>query len=216
MLYVTIYNQSTEIDDHHAVDLAYALNHQVSRDVAPVWQLRAVHVVLAPRGTPVKAEPGNWPLTLFENTDQAGALGYHDEVHGVPLMKVFVKTCLQDGVSPSSCASHELLEALIDPSINRLADDGAGKAWAIEVGDPVQNDSYYIPGASGAPVEVSNFAFPALFDPQGSGRLDHLGKAKAPFGGSPGGYMQWTSDLANWHQIGEDRMAGKIGRNPRG
>jgi len=128
---------------------------------------------------------GYWPVSIFDDADQAGALGYHDESPtGKPYGRVFVKTAQEYGVAPSSVLSHELLEALVDPHVNLWADDGSGREFALEVGDPVQDGSYDIHGIS-----VSNYVFPAYFDVRSKAvPRDRLGILSDPFSISAGGY----------------------------
>ena len=55
----------------------------------------------------------------MDDSDQAGALGYHDLTSaGLPMGKVFARTDLQNNLSWTVTVSHELLEILGDPMIN--------------------------------------------------------------------------------------------------
>jgi hypothetical protein len=171
--------------------------------------LATTGISLAPHGTKPPTSGPVWVAVFLDNADQANALGYHGEGSGgLIFQRIFVQTSRQDGVPESSVFSHEAAEAAVDPTINRLADDGSGKAWALEVGDPVQRDSYTINIGAGGTVSVSNFANPELFDPTATENFDHLGLVTHPFGLSAGGYGQWTSDLTNWQQVGSDLYAG--------
>jgi hypothetical protein len=62
-------------------------------------------------------------------------------------------------LSIASVVSHEVLETLADWGANRWADDGTGILWALEVGDPVESDSY-AQDTHGTPVTVSDFVTP--------------------------------------------------------
>ncbi len=149
--------------------------------------------------------PESWVLGLFASADQPGALGYHDKTKaGLPVMKVFPTLCAQEGISWTSCASHELLETLADPELCRAAQDHTGKFWAIEACDGVEQDSYLIDG-----VTVSNFALPTYFEPPKSKvKYDYLGLCKHPLEVRPGGYNQWYDPNSGWQQV--KHVDGKI------
>ncbi len=65
-----------------------------------------------------------------------------------------------------------------------------GTMIALEVGDPVENDSYEIK-ISKKPVAVSNFVLDAWFDPQASltTQRDYMNVTSGPMQMSAGGYM---------------------------
>ncbi len=96
-------------------------------------------------GTPLEASHYARHLEILLNSDQPGALGYHDEQSdvlqggsttgallrkasrhssrghrkghpGLPLMKVFAETTKEDGASLAEVCSHEMLEAAVDPN----------------------------------------------------------------------------------------------------
>ena len=67
-----------------------ALQIQVSRDFAPIWGSDA-DLTFIPRA--VQPPGGVWWLVILDNSDQAGALGYHDLTpDSLPLGKVFAST----------------------------------------------------------------------------------------------------------------------------
>jgi len=145
-----------------------------------------------------------WQLGLFRDPDQPGALGYHDETPaGLPLMKVFPLLDQQDGVEWSTTASHEILEALVDPNLCRCAWSPIdGKVWAYEVGDAVEQDSYSLFG-----VKLSNFVLPPYFEPPtdlSAAKFDFMGLVRAPYEIRPGGYGQtWDGQQWTEHTHGE-------------
>lgn len=166
-----------------------ALGRQLAEHLAPTWG--RVVPALQYGG---KAPAGASQIVLLEETDQADALGYHDETpEGVPYARVFLKPILSRwGTlynSPNSLSvtlSHELLELVGDPSANLWADGPGGLSYALELCDPCESDAYAIDD-----VFVSNFVFPGYFDPQGGPnvRLDYMGVIEKPFGVRPGGYQ---------------------------
>ena len=193
-------------------------------------------VVLIPRGAVLP--PASWHIELLDTSDQEGALGYHQDQafdqnssgarkasdrssRGLradslqPLAKVFVKTSQADGVSPSSVASHEMLETAVDPqvtdeaSIRKYLNTATGQFYIGEVGDPVQGEDYDVGAPEGRPCGwpeaiVSNFAWPAWFGAaQTRTALDFRGTRRAPFELAAAGYMSVApeGDPSAWTQI---------------
>ena len=172
-----------------------ALETQLERDFAPVWGV-AAELSLVPEGELPPEDA--WWLTLHDDSDRAGDLGYHDLTSaGLPLGKAFVATAEENGMPWSVVLSHELLEMLIDPYINLAAvirEGGvpSGMLYGYEICDPVRSDTYRIGG-----VAVSNFVYPTWFEtdrPQRGTRFDHLERVGAPLKLRPGGYAI-TSDM---------------------
>src|SRR5437764_113986 len=90
---IAIINESSVVSDADAQAATDALQIQVTRDFAPVWGVNAQLTFFPTGSTPPK---GSWWLVLLDNSDQAGALGYHDVTSdGLPLGKVFAATDLQ-------------------------------------------------------------------------------------------------------------------------
>jgi len=153
------------------------------------------------------AMPHEWPLYLLPASalDVKDALGYHDKTSkNLPVMKVFPELDAGDGMHWSVTASHELLETLVDPFLQRCIQSEDGKIWSLEVCDPVEADTYSIDG-----VMVSNFALPAWYEPsqahhRGADRYDFLGKCKAPYEVRTGGYAQFLSKQG-WKTITEGK-----------
>jgi hypothetical protein len=181
---IAIVNESTLFAKADCDAAVAAVKTQLHDDVAPAWNRFAPDVQAFDKLADV---PAGWCiLAILDNADQAGALGYHAETPtGQPYGRVFVKVSQRDGTSVSSVLSHEAAEMFADRACNRWAQAPDGTLWAIELGDPVQGDSYQKGG-----VEVSNFVTQAFFDdtPAPGAKFDHLGKLSAPFTLSPGGY----------------------------
>jgi hypothetical protein len=95
-------------------------------------------------------------------------------------------TALTGGLSVSAVLSHEVCEWFGDRFVNLWADDGRGTEYAVELCDPVEQDSYEIAG-----VAVSNFVTKRYFDrlcPKGM-QVDYLNKLTAPYSMTKGGYL---------------------------
>jgi hypothetical protein len=161
-------------------------------------------------GSPAAA---SWWLTVFDNSDQAGALGYHDLTpDGLPLGKIFAATDQQYGENWTVTASHELLEMLGDPDVNLSAlvqsSNTAGRLYAYEVCDACEADAaaYQINS-----VLVSDFVFPAWFESfrqANSTPFDFQKKITAPFQLLAGGYIG-VFDIrsgSGWTQITAEGM----------
>lgn len=189
---IAVQNLSTVVTDEDTQRMVAAVARQVRYHFSPGWGLSPVPVVFYGKGAvlPVGADL----IAILDDSDQAGALGYHDETpDGQPYGRVFAKPSLDNGgavltggLSVSVTFSHEVLELRADASCNLWADIGNGWEVALEVGDPVESDFYTHDG-----VAVSNFVLPAWFDPQAKqgARLDKQGTCTTPFEMTAGGYI---------------------------
>jgi len=192
-IHVAIINESTVVPDNEVAAATAALQIQVTRDFAPVWGIDA-KLTFIPTGQ--KPPAGIWWLVVLDNTDQAGALGYHDITSdGLPLGKVFVATDLQYGLKWTVTASHELLEMLGDPNINLAATQEPGRnggimtLYAYEVCDACEADGY---GYDIDGVTLSDFVYPSWFESfraANSTKFDFQGEISEPFELLPGGYI---------------------------
>lgn len=188
---IAIINASTKITDAQAEQVVNALQIQLDRDFTPMWGVSAkLHFV--PTGG--KPQSGHWWLTLLDNSDSAGTLGYHDiSNEGLPVGKAFIASDVQYGVAWSVTVSHELLEMLIDPYINLTVfsqtGDTAGTLYAYEVADACEDDAF---GYAIGSVLVSDFVTPAWFESwraPGSTLFDFKNHITAPFQLLKGGYI---------------------------
>ncbi len=193
MIAVAIVNHSTHADLTPALlaRVTKALMRQCVEDVMPLCQVVTPALSFDPTG---KTPAGASALVLFDNADQAGALGYHDETpQGMPYGRVFVHDILDNGGTIATGAnsvpvtlSHELVEMIGNESVNRWADMGDGAEVAYELCDPVESDSYDIDG-----VPLSNFVLPAWFDSNApsDALYDKLGRLTRPLTITSGGYL---------------------------
>jgi len=202
---IAVINASTVLKDSDVKAVVPALQTQVHRDFAAAWGIDADLTVVAKDSKP---PAGSWWLVILDDSDQAGALGYHDLTGaGLPLGKVFAGSDLKLGYQWTVTASHELLEMLADPDINLTAfvesSDKAGVLYAYEVCDACEADEfgYKINGTL-----VSDFVYPAWFESfrkKSSTQFDHGKRIKKPFGLLKGGYIGVYDVIAGggWHQI---------------
>jgi hypothetical protein len=186
---IAVINASTVVKDAEVQAALPAFQTQVSRDFAPAWGVDAALRFVAKGGKP---KPGEWWLAVLDDSDQAGALGYHDlTTEGLPLGKVFAKTDKQYGESWTVTFSHELLEMLGDPDINLTVfdeNDNGGRLYAYEVCDACEAEQF---AYAIDKVKVSDFVYPAWFESfrKAGTRFDHMRKVKKPLALLAGGYI---------------------------
>lgn len=204
---IAIKNESTVVTDAEVEDLVAALQIQHDRDFQPEWG-GSVKVIFLAKSSPLPK--GFWELVILDNSDQAGALGYHElTVHGDPLGKIFAKEDLDFGTSWTVTASHEFLEMKVDPLVNSCSEnDTATEArfYAYEVGDAVEDDQfgYDISLPNGHAVKVSDFVFPRWFAATEVDRApyDFRGHVTKPLELLVGGYISiFETSTGGWTQV---------------
>lgn len=216
---IAVIHASTVLTDDQVKSAVPALQTQVHRDFAPAWGIDA-DLTFVPKGS--KPAPGSWWLAILDNSDQAGALGYHDLTkEGLPLGKVFAGSDLQFGYEWTVTASHELLEMLADPDINLTvfveSDAKTGILYAYEVCDACEADKF---GYKINATLVSDFVYPAWFESfrkKGSTQFDYGKDIKKPFELLPGGYIGVfdVKSGSGWHQITAERGPYRYEMRPR-
>lgn len=175
----------------HLMKVADALQTQVIRDFAPVWNVSAV---VSPFSSLEDVPPASLPIVIVpEGTMPPRDHGFHLAPGGRPLALV------ADSEGWSVAASHELLEMLVDPQGRRRVrgqslEEGQGQVeYLMEVCDPCQKSTYSIND-----IEVSDFVTPAYYAPthETGRRYTFLGEIDEPLGlAKSGGYITWyTSD----------------------
>lgn len=220
MIEVAIVNASNVVTDAEAAATVAALQIQTTRDFFPIWGIDA-HLTFVGHGSNVPT--GHWQLVILDNSDQSGALGYHDITRdGQPLGKIFAGTDKRYGLSWSVTASHELFEMLVDPWVNLTvfaqSGDHAGRLYAYEVCDACEDDSF---GYKINNILVSDFVFPAWFESwrgHNSTKFDFQNHITAPFQLLKGGYIGYF-DIHNgggWKQITAENAPNYKSRAPVG
>lgn len=190
-----------------------AMQMQVSRDFARVWNVDVSLSIAADSDSMIV---GAWPLYIQNNINEPGLAGYHyvDSV-GVPYSKV------KYSINWTLTASHELLEMLVNPYLDRtvraVSIDGTGEnvEYLVEVADPTEDGiyGYRIDG-----VLVSNFFYPAFYDlfAQKNVQYDHLGWLTEPRKLLDGGFISWKNARGVWFQgfMAQNRLTvKKLGAN---
>jgi hypothetical protein len=181
---LTFINGFSKVSDAEVAKYIQAQQTQFTRDVEPIWG-ECPALEFTPGGK--APSPGASPAWLQDTLDVPNALGYHDEdARGVTYMKIGNLP----GYDWRSTASHECLEIKGDSPANIWAQMDEKTFVAYELADPVEGDTYEIDG-----VPMSNFVYPAWFDPQAApgSKFDYLGKLTKPLTMTAGGYMiVWT------------------------
>lgn len=137
--------------------------------------------------------PEAWQIIIADDSDQAGALGYHDWTPGGrPIGYVFAKTDMEYGYDWQITLTHELAEMLMDPYIARCEQTGNNRFHALELCDPVEADKYaYKISAGGHTIRVSDFITPLWFVPGSTGTFDHMNRCSQPLQILDGGYAYY-------------------------
>ena len=128
-------------------------------------------------------------------------------------------TALRGELSVSAALSHEVCEWFGDRFINLWADDGGRNEYALELCDPVEDDSYELAGVS-----VSNFVTKRYFDhlaPKHA-QFDYLKKLKKPYSMTPGGYLlirhgtqvqqQYAAKYPDWKKAAKEFPASRTAK----
>jgi hypothetical protein len=218
MIHIAIVNASSALHDTEVEAAVGGLQRQISGDFAAAWGVDA-HLSFVAHGATLPSD--QWWLAVLDDSDQQGALGYHDlTTDGLPLGKVFAATDQKYGKQWTVTASHELLEMLADPDIDLAAfveqKSSVARLYAYEVCDPVEADelAYDVDG-----VRVSGFVYPAWFQSfrrRGSTRFDHAGHLTQPFELAPGGYCSvYDVTGGSWRQVTRDGDEPRFGHRPR-
>jgi hypothetical protein len=193
---IYVQNISTVLTDEQVHAVFPALKIQ-SDQVRKYW--RSAEEVLIFGAPPT---PEAWQIIIADDSDQAGALGYHDYTPGGrPVSYVFAKTDLDNGYSWTVTLSHEFVEMIMDPFVQRCEQTGNSRFHALELGDPVEADQlgYQLNG-----VLVSDFITPAWFVPGHPGPVYDWGRHCAkPLQILPGGYAYIWDPTNGWHGLND-------------
>lgn len=205
-------NQSTVVNQTDFERYLKAQQVQFDYEFGAEWDM-----VLKVACSQVEAVPATaWQLAVLDDSDQANALGYHDDVkgpNGQPFAKVFARTDVQVGANWTVTASHEALETPGDPDVNVVVMvDGArfgGRLGSLvlaarELCDACEADkfakAFRVGGKKGTDVMLSDFVTRAWFeDPQGRA-VDAYGHLTAPWQIGDQGYIGLYVPGKGWTQ----------------
>lgn len=197
-MFIAVVNESTVVPNLDVQVMVSAVATQVKRDVCPHWGKPNIPVAFT---TKALIPPGAYVISILDNADQAGALGYHyEDTDGTVYARVFAKTILDSGgtilkgsYSVSGCLSHEVIEAIVDPTCVQWAQMDDTKFVAYEACDPVEDTCYSITarvrGGTSTNVAVSDFVLPNWFDPATKTHSDFCNAISGPFVLQRNGYI---------------------------
>lgn len=197
---IGVTNVATLVSGEDVYNMTLLVNKQLREHVAPAYGLLPPRVIFIASMPP--PQHCDAIITVFDDADQAGDLGYHTEgpdadVYG----RVFARPVLDNGgsvlsnaLSVCSVLSHECCETLLDSACDLWAQRADGTEVARELCDPVESDSYEITitAQDGSKVTgtVSDFVLPSWFDQEAApGPTDYLGLCTAPFQPRATGYL---------------------------
>jgi hypothetical protein len=194
---VLIVNQTSRIRDARFQSTIPALQYQIKAHFAPKWGIDA-ELLFTGRGQPLD-QTATQRLFLRDTSDQAGDLGYHVN-DGIPESFVFVEDDIRYGAEITVTMSHEIMEALGDPTTERLSPRMSdGYRYAMEACDPTEADA---DGETIIGIRVSNAVTPVYYgmpNADGSRDLDLYGNVTAPVPFvTPGGYLLRVDDAGSW------------------
>lgn len=212
---LALISQSSQVKADQLHEVAAALQKQVTRDLAPVWNVSAtISVFSSLRSLPV----GYWPIIIKDDINQPGAGGFHSKKHNQPFALIKAD---KDWILSTS---HEMIEMLVDPSANAtvtgdsLKPDQGRVLYLLEACDPCEAGefAYSING-----ITVSDFITPHYHDPVASSvQYSFTGSIKAPRQVLNGGYLSWFEPESQsiWQAInqGNGPQFRELGVSPGG
>lgn len=197
---IYVQNTGTYLTDAQLADAIPAFQRAVDEYFAPAWNARAT--LILDNKPPIQA--GVPVIQVSDYSDVLFALAYHGvRRDGTPFAKVFAADSADRW---QEAFTHELFELLADPSIHRGEHVLSHGWYSLEVSDPVEgaDATFVLPGASGAPVEISDFVTERWFNPSlGKGPFDITGHVGKPLELLPDGYQcVWRQ---GWQCFGSSR-----------
>lgn len=187
LMNIALVVETSRIPRAEIKEVAATVQRQISRDVAPMWQVDAtIDPFLAHEHVP----PGYWPIIVRDDFPGMNVIGIHLDRKGQPFALV------QANPTWSLTVSHEAIEMISDPWGNRLVPGGSPKPgqgiveMLVELCDPPGGvaHAYTINGYL-----VSDFVTPSYYDPVAvaGGRYSFTGAVERPRSIAPGGYLAW-------------------------
>jgi hypothetical protein len=179
------------------LEIAAALQRQLTRDVAPIWE---THATIDAFGSLDHVPPGYWPILVGDYFPGPELGGIHLDRNGQPFALV------EASRSWSLAASHEAIEMVVDPWGNWTVPGGSPKAGQglveilVEVCDPSGGAqwAYTVNGYL-----VSDFVTPNYYDPVPAPgvRYSFKGVVTGPREVLEGGYLSWRDPATGeWWQ----------------
>lgn len=197
LIHLALVVEAPQVSRRAVSEIAAALQRQLTRDVAPIWE---VHATIDAFPSLEHVPPGYWPILVGDHFPGVESVGIHLDRNGQPFALV------EASPSWSLTASHEAIEMVIDPWGNRTVPGGSPMAGQglveilVEVCDPPGGAqwAYTVNGYL-----VSDFCTPNYFDPVGAPgvRYSFTGALTGPRQILEGGYLSWRDPATgDWWQ----------------
>ncbi len=196
-IHLALVVEAPTVSARATMEIAAALQRQLTRDVAPIWDVYAtIDLFEVLEHVP----PGYWPILVSDNIPGVEDIGMHLDQDGQPFALVEVSP------SWSLTASHEVIEMVTDPWGNRVVPGGSpmeGQGLVnilVEICDPVGGTgcAYTVNGYL-----VSDFVTPNYYDPVAATgvRYSFTGALDGPRRVQEGGYLSWRDPVTGeWWQ----------------
>ena len=132
-IHLALVVEAPQVPRRAVMEIAAALQRQLIRDVAPIWEVNATIDAFA---SLEHVPPGYWPILVGDYFPGVESVGIHLDRNGQPFALV------EASPSWSLTASHEAIEMVIDPWGNRTVPGGSPMAGQglveilVEVCDP--------------------------------------------------------------------------------
>jgi hypothetical protein len=195
--------------------VASAINLQVIRDLSPAWNVQAT-VAAFPDDTQALAN-GFVPVYVVPDT------GGYDGVHRHPASgKLFALVRYSPGLRWSLPASHEILELLVDPTLNYtlpgplLHQPNVTVHYLVEICDPCEGSDYAYQVDAAHGIYVSDFCLPSYYGNRASsgGKFTMQDNIAEPGAIAPGGRVTWKDSTGRYSQRtsigGPERVVGSL------
>ena len=207
---IALLSESAKVTAAELAKVSAALQKQVMRDFAPIWNIQAT---VDPFFSDDDVPAGYWKIKVMDHIPGRNVPGLHLDEKGQPYANI---TWAPDW---SLTASHECLEMLVDPFAHQIATGPSPVPkqdrrvnFLVEVCDPCESPrfAYTINSATPNQVLVSDFYTPDYFSPTtASGVLySFRGNITAPRQVLDGGYISWQdpTDDHIWQLFGPALM----------
>jgi hypothetical protein len=196
-IHLALVVEAPQVPGRAVAEIAAAIQRQLVRDVAPIWEVNATIDAFA---SLEHVPPGYWPILVGDNFPGVESVGIHLDRNGQPFALV------EASPSWSLTASHEAIEMVIDPWGSRTVPGGSPMAGQglvdilVEVCDPSGGAqwAYTVNGYL-----VSDFCTPNYYDPVGAPgvRYSFTGALTGPRQVVRGGYLSWRDpETGEWWQ----------------
>lgn len=184
--HIVVVNHALRASNEDVAFWAEACRLQL-KEVAAAWGLPAPGVFfIGPRAEVPSGEAA--VIGVVDNDANASSAGYHSVVGRL----AFGLVDMGDSAIPSRTMSHEAIEMLVNPWLDRWVPGPEDRLYAVEACDPVQRSDYTIAttvlGIT-RDVVVSNWVTPAWFGLEKGTRMDRLTRLLSPWSLELGGYQ---------------------------